>query len=164
MTYIKLFLASSIEEFREERLELRAFIESLNKIFRPNDVCFELTVCEDMSNAMAKDRKQEKYNAEIRSAQYFFLLLGSEVGNYTQEEFDVALKAFQNSGTPKIYTYCLQPEGMGPPRESVQNLRERMDREHGHVYSTVTHSDSVKMNVLLEGLYVRIRRIEERDQ
>ena len=150
MTYIKLFLASSIEEFREERLELRAFIETLNKSCRPKDVTLELTVCEDMSNAMAKDRKQEEYNAEIRDSQYFYLLLGSEVGEYTLEEFNAALEAFRNSGKPKIYIYCLQPGGMEPPRQSVQTFLEWIGKDLGHYYNTFTHIDTVKMNLLLE--------------
>ena len=150
MNYIKLFLASSTVEFHEERLELEAYIDSLNKIYVRRGVFFDLTICEDLSNAMAKERKQAEYNEFIRDSQYFYILFGTTVGDYTIEEFDVALEAFRESGAPKIYTYFLQLPETQPPQQSVRDFMERVDKELGHFYSTFTHIDSIKLNLLME--------------
>ena len=79
MKYIKLFIASSIIEFAQERASLSDFIRSLNDIYVPRGIYFQLTICEDLSNAVAKDRKQAEYNQTIREAQYFYILFGRTV-------------------------------------------------------------------------------------
>ena len=71
-------------------------------------------------------------------------------GEYTIEEFDVALKEFRSSGEPRVSTYFLQlPDGQSPEK-SVQKFMERLDKEIGHYYSRFCHLDSIKPNMLLE--------------
>ena len=150
MRIIKLFLASSVVEFEHDRRELGDYIRSLNDIYIKRDIYFELTICEDLSNAIARDRKQEEYNQNIRECEYFYVLFGREAGAYTIEEFDVALQQFRESGAPHIYTYFRQlPEGQSAAK-SVTDFMERLDKEIGHYYSTYSHLDSVKLNLLLE--------------
>jgi hypothetical protein len=109
MKVIKLFLASSIVESEHE---LSAYINSLNKIYVPRDIFFELTVYEELSNALAKARKRAEYNESIQNSQYFYVIFDTKASTDAIEEFDVALKSFQESGAPKIYTYFMQlPEG-----------------------------------------------------
>lgn len=45
MKYIKLFIASSIVEFAQERASLSDFIRSLNDIYVPRGIYFQLTIC-----------------------------------------------------------------------------------------------------------------------
>ncbi|MBR0087203.1 MAG: tetratricopeptide repeat protein [Lachnospiraceae bacterium] len=150
MNYIKIFLASSIVEFEHERTSLKEYISTLNDIYIRRGVYFEFQLCENLSNAVALGRKQDEYNAFIREAQYFYILIGKKAGDYTIEEFDVALKAFRESGSPKIYTYFLTlPEGQSA-EESTLQFMQRMDRELGHYYTTFSHIDAVKLNLLLE--------------
>lgn len=147
--YIKIFLASSIVEFEHQRLELEAYINKLNKIYIRKGIFFELVVCEGLSNALSVKRKQEEYNQEIRDSQFFYILFGREAGEYTIEEFDVALEEFRRTGAPRIYTYfqCLPEHEQG---ESVKNFMRRLDQELGHYYSVFDHIDSIKLNMLLE--------------
>ena len=92
MKYIKLFVASSIDTFERERGELKSYISSLNDIYVRRDIYFDLILCENLSNALDKERKQAAYNAEIRKCQYFYVIFAEKVGEYTVEEFDVALE------------------------------------------------------------------------
>ena len=71
--YIKIFLASSIAEFEHERRELGDYIRSLNDIYVERGIYFQLTICEYLSNAVAKKRKQDEYNQSIRDSQFFYI-------------------------------------------------------------------------------------------
>ena len=155
MKYIKLFIASSIIEFAQERASLSDFIRSLNDIYVPRGIYFQLIICEDLSNAVAKDRKQAEYNQTIRESQYFYILFGrgsdrADDAIYTIEEFDTALDQFRKAGAPKIYTYFRQlPEGESASK-NVRDFMNRLDQEIGHYYSTFGNVDTIKLNMLLE--------------
>lgn len=147
--YIKIFLASSIIEFERQRLEMEAYIGKLNNIYIHRDIYFELIVCEDLTNSLSIKRKQEDYNQKIRESQFFYVLFGKEAGEYTIEEFDIALEQFRKSGAPRIYTYFKRmPEGNRGA--SVKQFMRRLDQELGHYYSVFDHIDSIKLNLLLE--------------
>ena len=149
MKYVKIFLASSVVEFEKERRELGDYIRSLNDIYVKRGIYFELNLCEDLSNAIDKERKQEQYNRMIRDSQYFYILFGNHAGEYTIEEFDVAWEQFRSSGEPKLYTYFMQlPDGQ-PAEKTVQDFMTRLDKEIGHYYSMFSHLDSVKLNMLI---------------
>ena len=155
MKYIKLFIASSIIEFAQERASLSDFIRSLNDIYVPRGIYYQLTICEDLSNAVAKDRKQAEYNQTIRESQYFYILFGrgsdrADDAIYTIEEFDTALDQFRKAGAPKIYTYFRQlPEGESASK-NIRDFMNRLDQEIGHYYSTFGNVDTIKLNMLLE--------------
>ena len=147
---LKIFIASSVMEFAHERLELDAYVNSLSRIYNSWELFVNLVICEDLSNAMARERKQAVYNAIIQDSQYFYILYGRNAGEYTIEELDVALKAFQTSEAPRIYTDFLQLPEVEYAEESVLYFMQRVDRALGHIYSTFTHIDSVKLILMME--------------
>lgn len=148
MKFIQLFLASSIVEFEQERNELSNYIRMLTDISVKRDIYFALTLCEDLSSAVAKDRKQEEYNQKIRDSQYFCALFGRDAGEYTIEEFNVALEQFRKSGAPRIFIYFRQlPEGQSAS-QSVKDFMERLDAENIY-YTVFSHLDAVKLSWLV---------------
>ena len=150
MKTIKIFLASSIVEFERERMALGNFIRKLNDHFIERDVLCKLGLCENLSQAIADKRKQEEYNQEIRDSRLFYMLLGREAGEYTVEEFNVALAQFKASGAPKIFVYFRKlPEGEAPAA-SLTAFRDRLDNELGHDYSVFEDLDAIKLNLLLK--------------
>ena len=155
MKHIKIFIASSVVEFAAERYELSDFIRSLNDIYVRREIYFELIICENLSNSIAKERKQAEYNSFIRDSQYFYIIFGRGTNReddavYTIEEFDVALEQFKETGTPRIYTYFRQlPEGESASK-NILSFMKRLDREIGHYYSTFGDIDTIKLNLLLE--------------
>lgn len=150
MKFIKIFLASSIVEFENERRQLGDFLRSLNDSYVRRGIYLELVLCEDLDNALAMERKQQEYNQQIRDSQYFYIIFGRRAGEYTIEEFDVALEQFRQKGAPRIYTYFLDLPADQPPEQSLLDFMDRLDKQLGHYYSTFSHIDAIKLNLLLE--------------
>lgn len=150
MKYIKIFLASSLSEFNEDRRELGDYIRKLNNVYCRRNIYFELIVCEDISDSLAEERKQEEYNAEIRDCQYFYIIFGKEAGRYSVEEFNVALEQFKKTGKPRIYTYFQKLPDDNDVDDSIKDFIGRLDSELNHYYSRFSHLDTIKLNILLE--------------
>lgn len=150
LKHIKIFLASSIVEFDRERVELQTYIARLNKEYIPRGIYFDLEVCENVTNALAVTRKQDEYNDIIRASRYVYLLVGEKIGQFTEEEFDVALDQFRKTGTPFIYTYFKRlPEGARVD-QSVSAFMRRLGEGIGHYWSEYSDLDSIKLNIILE--------------
>lgn len=149
MKILKIFLASSVVEFKNERQELAAFVNTLNKICVRKDLYLEMKLCEDISSAVAMERKQNEYNECIRRSDYLLMLFGKSAGKYTIEEFDVAFKQFQAAGAPKIYIYFRKmPESIGVEK-SVIDFIKRLERQLEYPYSMFAHLDVVKFNLVM---------------
>ena len=101
MHIVRLFIASSIVEFKHERKRIGALVSDANSLCMPYGTVLVADFCEDQSSALALSRKQEEYNQLIRQDQLFVLLVGSTVGTYTMEELVVALDSQENSGIPQ---------------------------------------------------------------
>lgn len=150
MKIIKIFLASSIVEFKKERYELKAFINSLNDICVRHDIYLEMKICEELSNAVAMERKQNEYNELIRNSDYLFMLFGKDAGQYTIEEFDVALDHFQTNGAPKIHIYFKRLPVGEIAEKSIFDFKERLNKELGYSYSEFVDLDTIKLNLMSE--------------
>lgn len=90
MKKLKIFLASSIVEFKEERNEIGDFIRRIQDELIEWDYRIQLFECEFFDNSIALTRKQDEYNEEIKKSDVFIMLVGSRLGNYTFEEFKIA--------------------------------------------------------------------------
>lgn len=150
MKIIKFFLASSIVEFAAERQSLKAFISRLNDVYIRRDIYFELVLCENLSNAIQQLGSQEMYNRKICECDYFYILVGKELGEYTFQEYQVALNHFNEHNKPNIYPFFLKIEDETTISASVLNFIEILDKELKHYYSHFSEFDSVKLNILLE--------------
>ena len=148
MQYIDIFLASSIDDLHNERMELGNYIRVLNDMYQGRGIYFRLHMCEDISDELSTKRSQEIYNDVIRQCDYFYIMCWHKAGQYTLEEFDVALEQFKESGkAPKITTFFKQTD---EPAEAVRKFMERLDGELQHYYTVFDSIDSVKLKILLE--------------
>lgn len=146
MEIIKIFIASSLDEFRQERLELADMEAQLNRIYIEKGIRFEFIMAEHFSNEINVDsRKQDEFNKEIPESQLFYILAGRHIGAYTLEEFDNALASLKERGKPVVVPFFLKTDA----DESVINFRERLDKELGHFYSFFSSIDTVKFNIML---------------
>ena len=152
MKTIKLFLVSSIVEFECERKELADFIRTLNDYYMEcgSDLYIKMVICGDLSNAIAKERKQEEYNQTIRESDSFFIIFGRTAEEYMIAAFNVAMEHFKETGYPHVYTYFQKlPEGV-EAADSVKNFMARLDKEIGYYYNLYSSIDSIKLNILFE--------------
>lgn len=110
----EMFIASSINDFHDERMEIGALVQQLNSRFVRQGEYLKLNMCEDMSDAIAadeKNRKQEEYNRAIRRSRLFILLADRNVGEYTVEELFVADAQHEETGDPYICIFIKKREG-----------------------------------------------------
>ena len=149
MKYIKIFLASSIVEFKQEREEFGTFIRRLNNIYAKRNIYFELVVCEDISKEFSTRRAQDLYNDEIKDSQYFYIIVGKNLGERSLEEFNVALDNYLSTGYPLIMTYFYEVTGTDVKAKSVTDFMERLDKKLSHDYNLFSHFDSIKLDFLM---------------
>ena len=149
MKRVKIFLASSIEDLREDRLQVGDFIRQLNEIYLDSDVHFSLVKCEDYDNSLSAGGKQPEYDREIRESELVFFLFFRKVGDYTKHEFEVALEAFQQQKKPKIITY-FRTVSASEEAEDVRAFMQLLDGELKHYYNTYGHIDTLKLGMLMQ--------------
>ena len=150
MKRIKIFLASSIEDLREDRLMVGDFFRQLNEIYLDSDIHFSLIKCEDYDNAIAAGGKQQEYDREIRESELVFFLFFRKVGDYTRHEFQVALENFNACRKPRIVTYFKYVTCIEDVEQEVQGFMQMLDRDVKHYYNTYGHIDTLKLGILMQ--------------
>ena len=150
MKKVKIFLASSIEDLREDRLQVGDFFRQLNEIYLDSGVHFSLVKCEDYDNSIASGGKQQQYDREIRESELVFFLFFRKVGDYTKHEFEVAMEAFKDMKKPRIVTYFRYITSVDEAVQEVQDFMQLLDREFGHYYNTYGHIDTLKLGILMQ--------------
>ncbi len=150
MKKIKIFLASSIEDLREDRVQIGDYFRQLNEIYLDSGVHFSLIKCEDYDNSIVSGGKQTAYDREIRESELCFFLFFRKVGDYTRHEFDVALEAFRRSDKPKIVTYIKYVTSIRQAEADVSAFMRMLDGELHHYYNTYDHIDTLKLGILMQ--------------
>ncbi|MBQ8146852.1 MAG: tetratricopeptide repeat protein [Clostridia bacterium] len=150
MKKIKIFLASSIEDLKDDRLFVGDFFRQLNEIYIDSGVHFSLIKCEDYDNSIATGGKQSQYDKEIRDSELCFFLFYRKAGEYTKHEFEVALEAFKGEGKPKIITYFKTVQTENEVYEDVAAFMERLSTELNHYYNKYDHIDTLKLGILMQ--------------
>ena len=91
MKTIKIFLASSINEFKNERNEIGDLVRKIQDKLIDENIRIKLFECEFFDNSISMlGRKQNDYNKEIKNADIFIMIIGKRLGDYTKEEYNVA--------------------------------------------------------------------------
>lgn len=147
-----LFLASSAE-LNNDKLFFENFISKKNKEWHRHKVFLELLTWKDFTDAIIKERTQNKYNRAIQKSDIFIVLFHTKMGRYTKEEFEQAYKQFKkNKGKkPLIFTY-FRNDG-SEPIESIEEFKAKLDNL-GHFYTLYKNTEDLnyKFNMQLERL------------
>lgn len=148
-TLKKIFIASSITQFSDDRTVLCDYIYKLSDITqRFYNVRIEPIICEHLPDAYRLDREQDEYNDIIRGSDMCIFMFDTRFGEYTAEEFDAARTAFNTSGKPGYYIFI-----KNNPEHSVQpELREfksELEREN-FFYTPFDFRDDIKLRILLD--------------
>jgi internalin A len=101
---IKIFIASSFE-LKTDRDAIRLFLSTLNDKFVKKGIYLHLEQWEFAFEAISDTRKQDDYNKILEKCDLMICLIGTKVGKYTKEEFEVAHKHFKENKKPQIFTY-----------------------------------------------------------
>jgi len=133
MRKLKIFLASS-EELEIERLKFSSYIRDTSENWEGTrnieliPILWENYFTDFISR---KQHQQDEYNEEIKKCDFFVMLYWTKVGDYTKQEFDVALKQFDDTGkNPRVIAYYLNKKTSKKiskaDRESLQNFRSEL--------------------------------------
>ena len=147
---IELFLASS-NELEGDRIKFENLINKQNKALHDDGIFLHLNIWEDALGAMSKTRKQDDYNRLVERSDIFVALFQNKVGNYSEEEFDVAVRGLKNKNKPRyIYTFFKEPsygrKDKIAHREygSVIEFQEKLD-ELGHFYDSYDSVEDLQL-------------------
>jgi hypothetical protein len=86
---IKIFLASS-KELSQERQEMALLIQKENNQLIKQGGYLELVIWEDLLHSFQKERIQNYFNEKMLECDVVVVLIGSKMGNFTLEEFNLA--------------------------------------------------------------------------
>lgn len=146
--YINIFLASSIDDMKLDRIEFGNYIRTLNDRFISRRLYIRLHMCEDIPDDISIGRKQDDYNNIIKKCDYFYIMVWHRLGDYTKEEFNVALKTFRMNSSPKISTFFKDSDV--DVDDSVTEFMEELDRGLNHYYTKFSSVDSLKFKILMQ--------------
>ncbi len=150
MKKVKIFLASSIEDLKYDRIEIGNFFRQLNEIYLDNGVHFSLIMCEDYDDSIVADGKQKEYDREICESELVFFLFFRKVGDYTKHEFDIALESFKSKEKPKIITYFKYVNTIEEANSEIKGFMNMLDCELKHYYNTYGNIDTLKLGILMQ--------------
>ena len=88
---------------------------------------------------MSKTRLQDEYNNAIRDCEIFVSLFRTKTGKYTEEEFEVAHRAFMETGAPLIFTFFEEVQGSYAKKhradlESLWDFQDKLS-DFGHFHT-----------------------------
>lgn len=123
MGTVRIFVASSAE-LKKDRDDFRNFLSVENDLRHEKGVYLELVQWEYFLDSVSQTSKQDDYNNMLKSCDIVICLFYKKAGKYTQLEFDTAIKQFNETGAPLIYTYFKEPDANSNPAPDTNNLAE----------------------------------------
>lgn len=152
MKKIKIFFASSIIEFENERKELYVFVENLSRKFRKKyNIDIEPFICENNSFSVTKEeRMQTVYNSEIQKSDIVCFIFFTDAGKFTSEEFDVAYKQMQETDKPHILVFLKERSAGDSINKSLKKILDKIGNEKGQYIDEFSHIDTIKNRILFE--------------
>ena len=152
MKTLHLFLASSINDLRMERLELGNFVRILNDRLVLNDAYVHIHMCEYISDEVALTRKQDEYNKIIQDCDHVMVLFRNSMGVYTKEEYDTARQHWLETGTPELHVFFCEPDGGRPDDVSKFLLHLQEHRQPYELFSSVRDLKEALLKIIVRQL------------
>lgn len=150
MNTIKIFIASS-SELHQDRKDFREFLSLENDRLHKKNAYYKLIQWEHFLDAISDTRLQDEYNETVKTADIVICLFHTKAGKYTQEEFDVALSQFKETGSPLIYTYFKAGAPQADPSDQyaidLSNFKNHLS-EIGHFYTIYENIHDLKFQFL----------------
>ena len=146
---VRIFVASSVKEFEVERGQIAEYFDTLNQAHERDGVRIVWYRPETMSRAYYEGGSQLPYNEEITKSRFFVLLIGRRLGEYTEAEFNLALKCCRESGKPVIIPYFLDVSGDLRVAEFKERLKTEL-KQYVNAYDN--------LDVILSHLHIELIR------
>lgn len=125
----KIFLASSDELVHERRVFSLIEME-LGPQLRKRGMRIDLVKWEYLDSSMGPLRKQEEYNRELVTCDIVFVLFWRHFGEYTEEEFRMAMEGLRNRQRPRKVVVMFKKNGEAV-EPGLASFRELLAPEDG---------------------------------
>lgn len=156
---LRIFIASS-SELEQDRTAFRELLSVENDRLHYKGVYLELVQWENFANAVSQNSKQDDYNESLKTCDIVICLFFTKAGKYTQQEFDTALKQFNETNAPLIYTYFKEPDDAAAVsnqpaadpaeeqcRQDLISFKKKL-ADIGHFYTVYRNIDNLKLQFL----------------
>lgn len=154
MNFIKLFLASSIVEFAEERLKLYLALFKFNDFLLENtDYEIDIDRCEELDINILKSgiRTQDIISEMIIKANICVFLIGSKVGAVTKEELDLAIENYNKNKKSIPIIFIFEKEHVDNTVYAV--IKDLNDHSIPFMYVNNYHQVLYSLLFLLEDIF-----------
>jgi len=142
MNKVRIFFASSPEEFNADMIEIGDFFRRLNDCYLDRGLYFVLT-----TNADPEPETRGSTGLAIGGCVLSFFLFGAKISTTAQDDYESTLASSIKTGKPKVVTYF--KEGGGQPSDAIEDLQERLEKDPDLFYHTYSHIDTLKLGVLM---------------
>jgi TIR domain len=105
---LKIFLASS-SDLREDRDAFELYFRQQNDRFAARGLYLQIVRWESFLDAMSETRLQDEYNKALRDCDIFVGLFFTKVGQFPEEEFDIAYRSSGTRGLPVFTSISRMP-------------------------------------------------------
>ncbi len=125
---LSIFLASSAE-LRDDRIQFGDFVMQLQEHYSNRNIGFQLKKWEyfDKTFAFDGDRTQDAYNYQVSICDVFICLFYTKSGEFTIEEFEVALEQNRKRKLP-LFIYMRQLDSFKQEDESLTKFKEQLKK------------------------------------
>lgn len=126
---IRIFLASSITELKNERDEIQKYLSGADcqNMFLQDNIIIQLVRSEDVYFGSDGENPQEILNQRLRECDISLFLFKTKAGERTQIEFEVA-KSLQKENKHTMCVYC-KKISEGKRSEELKRILKRLDKE-----------------------------------
>ena len=150
MKTITVFLASS-NELINDRNSFQALIAKLDDIYEPRGIRIKCRRWEDFPGYCTGERTQDAYNQTVRSSDMCICLFHKEAGQYTLEEFNQALDAYQVSHTrPKTFVYIRALVEGEVETDELKAFKDELFQSIGHYWCNYACDDSMNLHFVMQ--------------
>lgn len=150
MKTITVFLASS-NELNYDRNSFQALIAKLDDIYEPRGIRIKCRRWEDFPAYCTGERTQDVYNQTVRSSDMCICMFHKEAGQYTLEEFNQALDAYQISHTrPKTFVYVRALVEGEVETDELKAFKDELFQSIGHYWCNYASDDAMNLHFVMQ--------------
>jgi len=125
---IKVFLASSITELKDERRNISSLGDDISNLFSLDDIAVRFVKCENLHIGNIGEEDQKAIDERLRNCELSLFLFKAKAGDWTIHEFNMA-RELQKKKSHKIFVYFLRmPDD--EKADSLKAFKQRLNNEH----------------------------------
>ena len=121
-----------------ERKEIADLILNRNEVYRNKDISIKLIKWEYLEKSYNGLRKQDEYNEAVRSCDIFLGLFYTKAGEFSLEEFDIAIDQYNKTRfSPMILVLLKDLSSSDVEDVSLMSFKKRLATDLGQLLGEI---------------------------